>query len=72
MTPRALYLALYRAHVTYWETPTGKLGYRAPNGLTDDLRATMREHKGELLILCSGGVTIYGRGQEPTDWKGAA
>ena len=72
MTPRAVYLALYRAGVTYWATAGGKLGYRAPNGLSADLKAFMREHKADLLFLCSGGVTVYGKGQEPAEWKDAA
>ena len=72
MTPRDIYLALYRAGVTYWETPGGKLGYRAPNGLSADLKAFMREHKADLLFLCSDGVTVYGKGQEPKEWTVAA
>ncbi len=69
MNPRAVYIALYRARVTYWKTVGGKLGYRAPGGLSADLKAFMREHKADLLFLCSDGMTIYGRGQEPAEWK---
>ena len=69
MTPRALYLALHRAGVTYWQTPEGKIGYRAPNGLTPELRAAMREQKADLLFLTSHGMTVYGRGHEPAEWK---
>ena len=72
MTPRALYLTLYRAGVTYWQTPRGTLGYRAPSGLTDDLKDGMKAQKDDLLFLCSGGVTVYGRGQEPAEWKEAS
>jgi len=71
MTTRTVYLALYRAGVTYWETPGGKLGYRAPNGLSSDLKAFMREYKTELLFLCAGGMTVYGKGQEPAEWMDA-
>ena len=71
MIPRRLYLAVYRAGVTYWQTPAGRLGYRAPGGLSDDLKAAMRAHKDDLTSLCSGGVTVYGRGQEPAEWRGA-
>ena len=72
MTPRQIYLALFRAGVTYWETPAGTLAYRASNGLSTDLRAAMKAQKDDLLALCSGGVTVYGKGQEPAEWKGAA
>jgi hypothetical protein len=72
MTPRALYLALYRAGVTYWETEAGKLGYRAPHGLTPELRAAMQAQRDDLLLLCSGGTVIYGQGQEPAGWKETA
>jgi len=72
MTPRVLYLALYRAGVTYWQTPSGTLAYRAANGLSTDLRAAMKAQKADLLALCAGGVTVYGKGQEPAKWKEAA
>jgi|GEM_PF-3150861 len=69
MTPRALYLALYRAGVSYWETPRGTLGYRAPHGLSAELKAAMKAQKDDLLFLCSGDVTIYGQGQRPISNK---
>ncbi len=72
MTPRALYLVLYRAHVTYWQTPAGTLRYRAANGFSTNLRAAMKAQKDDLLFLCAGGVTVYGKGQEPIEWKDAA
>jgi len=72
VTPRALYLALYGAGVTYWETSAGKLGYRVRKGLSADLRAAMKTHKDDLLFLCAGGVTVYGKGQEPAEWKEVA
>jgi len=72
MTPRALYLALFRAGVTYRATDAGTLRYRADNGLSSELRAAMKAQKADLLALCSGGVTVYGKGQEPAEWKGAA
>jgi len=72
MTPRVLYLALFRAGVSYWQTPAGTLRYRAASGLSAELRAAMKAQKDDLLFLCSGGVTVYGRGQEPAEWKGAA
>ncbi len=72
MTPRALYLALYRAGVTYWQTPAGTLRYRAANGLSAELRAAMKAQKADVLALCSAGVTVYGRRQEPAEWKDAA
>lgn len=67
MTFRTLVIALYRAGVTYWATPAGTLGYRAPHGLTGDLRAAMKAHKPELLALCAGGVTVFGKGAEPVE-----
>jgi len=72
MTPWALYLSLYRAGVSYWQTPDGKLGYKAPNGLTPELRTAMRDHKADLLFLCSGGMTVYSKGQEAAERNEAA
>ena len=69
MTPRALYLALFRAGVSYWETSRGTLGYRAPNGLSAGLKTAMKTHKDDLLFLCSDGVTVYGQGQRPISSK---
>jgi len=69
MTHRALYLALYRAGVTYSQTPAGTLRYRAANGLSAELRAAMKAQKADLLALCAGGVTVYGKGQAPAEWK---
>ena len=68
MTPRQLYLSLYRAGVTYWQTPEGKIGYRTPNGLTPELRTAMRAQKDDLLFMTSHGMTVYGRDQEPAEW----
>ena len=32
-----------------------------------ELREAMHTHKADLLMLCSGGVTIYGRGRLPSE-----
>ncbi len=71
MTPRRLYLAVYRAGVTYWQTPAGTLGYRAANGLSDELKATMQAQRDDLLYLCADDVTVYGKGQESAEWRAA-
>lgn len=67
MTFRQATLALYRAGVTYWATPAGTLGYRAPHGLTPELRDAMKAHKPDLLALCAGGVTVCGKGDGPAE-----
>lgn len=73
MTFSRLVAALYGRGVTYWTKADGTLGFRAPAGaLTPELRAAMREHRDDLLFLCSGGVTVYGCGQEPAEWAAAA
>jgi hypothetical protein len=73
MTFSHLVAALYAGRVTYRATAEGKLHVEAPAAaLTLDLRQAMREHRNDLLFLCSGGVTIYGRGAEPAEWTAAA
>lgn len=62
MTHCALYLTLYRTGVTYWETADGKLGYRAANGLTDNLRASMKLQ----LLVQAGDV---GPGYQKVVWE---
>ena len=71
MTFHALICELYRRGVTYREAD-GRLRVTAPSGLPDELRSAMREHKADLLFLCSGGITVYGKGQGPAEWKDAA
>jgi hypothetical protein len=66
-----LVAALFEAGVTYWQRPDGTLGYRAPAGaVTPALRMAMAAHKADLCFLSSGGVMIYGRGQEPAACSG--
>lgn len=63
-----LVAALYGAGISYSTTPAGTLSYRAPAGaLTPALRQAMAEHKDGLLFLCSGGVTIHGRGRQQSE-----
>jgi hypothetical protein len=69
---RRLLLLLYRRGVTYRATADGTLQVEAPPGaLTEADWTTIVAHKQVLLFLCSGGVTLYGRGREP-DWDRVA
>ena len=57
---------LYARGVTYRATPDGRLRVEAPaDALTEGDWAAIAARKDDLLFLCSGAVTIYGRGREP-------
>ena len=69
MTIARLVAVLYDLGVTYSAAGEDRLKVSAPAGrLSLELQAALREHKADLLCLCSGGVTIYGRGREPGEW----
>jgi hypothetical protein len=64
MTLRRLLVDLYERGISYHVGEGGRLRYSAPNGLTDELRTAMREHKTDLLFIADG-TPIYGKGCAP-------
>jgi hypothetical protein len=61
-----LVAVLYQRGVTYRLGADGALVMTGPRGVfTEALKAAIRAHKADLQVLCAGGVTIYGRRDEP-------